>query len=173
MVADDSGTFWASRRRVEPISLSPAHKMASPSNSWSEVTYAARGCQGRPKSGPPSARRRFDRCSLIEGPDNRDPCIEAEKRSCKGETTEAESPPPPPFHLPLIKRRGHSRDPCQVFPRHTTGGVCVSLSLSASSHVHAATLEARLASCPEASMGRMASRNSPQPSPRPCMKSQA
>jgi hypothetical protein len=44
VAADDSGTFWASKRRVEPISLSPVRKKASPSCPRSEVTYVGGGC---------------------------------------------------------------------------------------------------------------------------------
>jgi hypothetical protein len=95
MAADDSRTYWASWGRVERIPLSPARKKASPSPSWSEVTFMGGGCWDRPKGNPPFAWRHFDRCSPIERPTIGDPRLEAEKRVHEGETRGAESPPVP------------------------------------------------------------------------------
>jgi hypothetical protein len=84
MAVDDSKSCWASQRRVEPISLSPMHKKASPSSSWSEVTYIGGGCRDRLEGDPPSAWRHFDRRSPIEGLDNRGPMPRVQEEATRG-----------------------------------------------------------------------------------------
>jgi hypothetical protein len=71
--------------RVEPISLSPTCKKASPSPTWSEVTSTGGVCQDRLEGGPPSARRCFDRRrSQIKGPDNREPMPRGREEATQG-----------------------------------------------------------------------------------------
>jgi hypothetical protein len=109
----DSKTCWASWRRVDPISLSPAWKKPSPSPSQSEVTYVGGGCRDRPEGGPLSAWRCFGHHSPIEG-------------LVRGRWGR---PSHPLFHLPLTRRRRSSRDPHPMFPHRPTGGMSLSPSL--------------------------------------------
>jgi hypothetical protein len=83
MAADVSRTYLASRRGVEPISLSPTHMKGSSSPSWSGVTHAGGGCPNRPEGSPPSTHR-------SRALSTRKPHLKSEKRQDEGEMGEAE-----------------------------------------------------------------------------------
>jgi hypothetical protein len=72
MAANISRTCWASRRGVEPISLSLAPTKGSSTPSLSGVTRVGGGCSDRPEGGPPCAQRHFNQHSPIEGPVSRE-----------------------------------------------------------------------------------------------------
>jgi hypothetical protein len=98
MAVDYFGTCWASQRRVETISFSSAREKASPSPSWSEVTYAGRGCWGRLEGACPPLGGISTSVHQSRAPTIGNPCLEGEKRLHEGETREAELPliPSPP-----------------------------------------------------------------------------
>jgi hypothetical protein len=99
VATDDSGTCWASRRRVEPISLSARTQDGHPplprgqkSRARGQVARADRKA-ARPPLGGVSTGVRRSRALTTNGP-----CLEAEKRLHEREMREAESPhvPSPP-----------------------------------------------------------------------------
>jgi hypothetical protein len=79
----------------------------------------------------------------------------------------------PLIHLCLTGGRGFSKGPRPPFLHCPTGGVSISLSLSLSSHVRAAPLEAWLVACPGVSTKKSAPRVLPRLSLRPCTISRA
>jgi hypothetical protein len=134
--------------------------------SWSGVTSTGRSCLDKPVSGLPSDQRRFDWHSLTMDPVDRGAASQGRKgviHKGDGEGGGIESPPIP-------------SPPCQrtqvwgggiPIPHFFIAQLAAHRSLSFSSHAHATSLEACLASHPMASMGMLASRDSTWPPPRP------